>query len=116
VACEEEEGSGPEVFDNMARQDSAALMIVGVEKKGMALIEGGRFKKYADDSEDITRVYWHQPRACTYEVLPGPGRLLRWSVPVGRGHDDLLISTALAARLDQLDWRRRTARGWTRAP
>ncbi|MBL8129836.1 MAG: hypothetical protein JNM64_19525, partial [Chloroflexia bacterium] len=49
--------------------------------------------------------------ACTYEVLPGPGRLLRWSVPASRGHDDLLVSAALAARLDRLDWRERVATG-----
>jgi hypothetical protein len=30
---------------------------------------------------------------------------------VSRGHDDLLISTALTARLDAIDWRDRTARG-----
>jgi hypothetical protein len=49
--------------------------------------------------------------ACAYEVLPGPGRLLRWGVPASRGHDDLLISVALAARLDLIDWRPRVARG-----
>jgi len=31
--------------------------------------------------------------------------------PPSRGHDDLLISTALTARLDALDWRDGTARG-----
>jgi hypothetical protein len=44
-------------------------------------------------------------------VLPGPGKLLRWSVPPGRGHDDLLVSAALTERLDTIDWRNRTARG-----
>jgi hypothetical protein len=44
-------------------------------------------------------------------VLPGPGKLLRWSVPTSRGHDDLLTSTVLTAQLDALDWRDRTARG-----
>jgi hypothetical protein len=44
-------------------------------------------------------------------VLPGPGRLLRWSVPAARGHDDLLVSAALTARLDRVDWRERVARG-----
>ena len=63
------------------------------------LIDGGRIKEYADDGADITRIYRHQLAACTYEVLPGPGKLLRWSVPASRGHDDLLISTALTARL-----------------
>jgi hypothetical protein len=77
----------------------------------VGLIDGGRIKEYADDGADITRIYRHQLAACTYEVLPGPGKLLRWSVPVSRGHDDLLISTALTARLDALDWRDRTARG-----
>jgi hypothetical protein len=33
------------------------------------------------------------------------------SVPANRGHDDLLISTALTARLDAMDWRDRMARG-----
>jgi hypothetical protein len=77
----------------------------------LGLIDGGRIKEYADDGADITRIYRHQLAACTYEVLPGPGKLLRWSVPPSRGHDDLLISTALTARLDEIDWRDRTARG-----
>ena len=77
----------------------------------VALIDGGRIKEYADDGADMTRIYRHQLAACTYEVLPGPGKLLRWSVPASRGHDDLLISTALTVRLDALDWRDRTARG-----
>ena len=53
----------------------------------------------------------HQLKACTCGVLPGPCKLLRWSVPPSRGHDDLLISTALTARLDAIDWRDGTARG-----
>jgi hypothetical protein len=73
----------------------------------------GRLKDYADDGADITRIYRHQLAACTYEVLPGPGKL-HWSVPASRGHDDLLISTALTARLDALDWRDWTARGSAR--
>ena len=43
--------------------------------------------------------------------LPGLGKLLRWSVPASRGHDDLLMSTALTARLDEIDWLDRTACG-----
>jgi hypothetical protein len=77
----------------------------------IGLIDGGRIKEYADDGADITRIYRHQLAACTFEVLPGPGKLLRWSVPASRGHDDLLISTALTSRLDAIDWRDRTARG-----
>jgi hypothetical protein len=70
----------------------------------VGLIDGRRIKEYADDGSDITRIFRHQLASCTYEVLPGPGKLLRWSVPASRGHDDLLISTAL-------DWRDRAARG-----
>jgi hypothetical protein len=77
----------------------------------VALIDSGRIKEYVDDDDELSRTYWYQLRACTYEVLPGPGRLLRWNVPAGRGHDDLLISAALTARLDQIDWRPRMARG-----
>jgi hypothetical protein len=68
-------------------------------------IDGGRLKEHADDGTDITRIYRHQLAACTYEVLPEPGKLLRWSVPASRGHDDLLISAALTARFDEIDWR-----------
>jgi hypothetical protein len=77
----------------------------------IGLIDGGRIKEDVDDEADITRIYRHQLAACTDEVLPGPGKMLRWSVPANRGHDDLLISTALTARLDQFDWREWTARG-----
>lgn len=77
----------------------------------LGLIDGGRFKEYAGESDEITRVYWHQLAAARYEVLPGPNRLLRWSVPVSSGHDDLLISAALTAQLDVIDWRDRAARG-----
>src|SRR5215207_16033 len=76
----------------------------------IGLIAGGRLKEYADDGTDIPRICRHQLAACTYEVFPGPGKLLRWSVPASRGHDDLLISIALTARLDEIDWRDRTAR------
>ena len=76
-------------------------------------IDAGRITEYVDDGSDNTRIYRHQLAACTYDVLPGPGKLLRWSVPASRGHDDLLISTALTARLDQIDWGDRTARGST---
>jgi len=76
----------------------------------IGLIDGGRLKEDADDGADITRIYRHQLAACTYEVLPGSGKFLRWSVPASRGHDDLLINMALTARLDAIDWRDGAAR------
>ena len=77
----------------------------------VGMIDAGRFKEYADDGDELSRLARHQYAACEFEVLPGPGKLLRWSVPTSRGHDDLLLSAALTARLDAIDWRPRTARG-----
>ena len=83
----------------------------------LALIDSGRFLEYRDDSERegdaamVTRVYRAQLRATTFEVMPGPGNLLRWSVPERDGHDDLVISAALAAVLDRRDLRPRVAMG-----
>lgn len=77
----------------------------------IGLIDGGRFKEYADDGEALTRQYQAQLAATTFETVAGPGHRLRWSVPAGRGHDDLMISTALVATLDAVDWRPRRAVG-----
>ena len=83
----------------------------------LGLIDAGRFKEYRDDGADrseagrLTRIYVRQLTATTYETLPGPGNRLRWSVPAGQGHDDLVVSAALTAVLDGLDLRRRVAMG-----
>ena len=83
----------------------------------LALIDSGRLREYRDDSGSgteegrLTASYWDQLRATTYETLPGPGKLLRWQVSPSRGHDDLVMSAALTAVLDGLDWRPRKAVG-----
>jgi hypothetical protein len=83
----------------------------------VGMIDSGRFREYRDDSagEDdramATRIYRAQLRATTFEVLPGPGNLLRWSVPEREGHDDLVVSAALAAVLDGRNLRPRVAKG-----
>jgi len=83
----------------------------------LGLIDSGRFKEYRDDAASgtpegrLTASYWEQLRATTYETLPGPGKLLRWQVPPARGHDDLVMSAALSAVLDGIDWRPRVAKG-----
>lgn len=77
----------------------------------VGLIDSGRVKEYQLDGEPDTLAMWTQLRRCRFEVVPGPGRLLRWAVPAALGHDDLLISAALVARLDVIDWRPRVARG-----
>lgn len=83
----------------------------------LGLIDGGRFLEYRDDSAQenlaamATRIYRAQLRATTFEVMPGPGNLLRWSVPERDGHDDLVVSAALTAVLDRRDLRPRVATG-----
>jgi hypothetical protein len=100
----------------------------------LGIIDSGRFKEYQVDSPhplapspefgrggkhafddreavELSKVFWRQVTACRYQVRPGPTRLLSWEVPDARTHDDLLISSALVAVLDEQDWRPRTARG-----
>jgi hypothetical protein len=79
----------------------------------LGLIDSGRFREYEPTQlpDAVTAEYHSQLRATAFEVLPGPGNLLRWSVPTRDGHDDLVISAALCAVLDTLDHRPRIARG-----
>lgn len=72
------------------------------------LVDTGRFKEYAPLDETLSR----QLTYCQYQVLPGPQKHLKWGVPDGSRdpasgeplHDDLLLSAALAAVLDDQDW------------
>jgi hypothetical protein len=74
----------------------------------LAIIETGRYKDYAPADPE----FWRQARACQSMVLEGPGKLMRWSVPDGTRdpetgelvHDDLLVSAALIAALDDREW------------
>lgn len=75
----------------------------------LGLVESGRYKDYADDGQQDTRKFWQQVAACQFEVMSGPGKLMRWSVLDALLHDDLLISAALVAELDKLDFRPRLA-------
>ncbi|MCC7024023.1 MAG: hypothetical protein IT338_14460 [Thermomicrobiales bacterium] len=77
----------------------------------IGLIDAGRYREYADDGAQLTRLFRAQLAATTYATPPGPGKTLRWGVPPGRGHDDLVMSAALTAVLDGVDWRERIATG-----
>jgi hypothetical protein len=79
----------------------------------LSLCDAGRWQDYevgAGDADGLA--FWKELEFCQYEVLPGPARLMRWSVPDGTRdpasnelvHDDLLLSAALAAVLDQQPW------------
>jgi hypothetical protein len=72
----------------------------------LAIIETGRFRDLC--STDAVRA---QYETCTSEILLGPQKTLRWSVPEGtRGpsgelvHDDYLLADALVAVLDRMEW------------
>jgi len=71
----------------------------------LGLVESGRFKVFADDGSDDVRQWWREVEACEYEVLPGPGKVLRWGVRDPGVHDDCLVSAALVAALEGLEWR-----------
>jgi hypothetical protein len=78
----------------------------------LAVVETGRYQDYQDDQEPETRQFWYEVQACQYMVREGPNKLMSWGVwdtpgysaTVAYGHDDLLISAAMVASLDELDW------------
>jgi hypothetical protein len=72
----------------------------------LEIIETGRFRDHVHTEKVHT-----QYANCIMNVLPGPGKVLRWGVPDGtRGsdgeliHDDFILADALTAKLDQMDW------------
>ena len=83
----------------------------------LAIVETGRYQDYApgvgaDSGAPDTRQFWYEVEACQYQVREGPNKLLSWGVwdtpaydgRIAHGHDDLLISAALCAILDQHQW------------
>jgi hypothetical protein len=74
----------------------------------LAIIESGRYREY-HPFDDTLRC---QLDKCRSEIVPGPSKLMRWSVPDGARdqstgqlvHDDDLITAALCSELDKLDW------------
>jgi hypothetical protein len=56
--------------------------------------------------------FWEQAGYCQSVVLDGPGKMMRWGVPDGTRsvdtgdlvHDDLVLSAALCAVLDEQEW------------
>lgn len=79
----------------------------------MALIDTGRLKDYdtADQTDEITRRLYAELVATRGELLPGPGKLIRWGVPTGQGHDDLVMALALLPFVDEIVRRPRIAAG-----
>jgi hypothetical protein len=79
----------------------------------IGLIEVGRYKEAHWELFDPRRqMFTGQLDSCTYEILEGPGKLMRWGVPDGTRdpqtgeylHDDLILSAALVSVLDEQVW------------
>lgn len=105
--CVDATGLGAGVASMLAAHQFNVLPFVfGVKSKSdlgwniLALCRQGRFQDHAPDGSAEQREFWKQVEAAQLEVIAGPGRLCRWSVPESAGHDDLLVSAALIAELD----------------
>ncbi len=80
--------------------------------KFLSIIESGRFKDYLSDNDPLSAIFQRQLENCAMEILPGANKLMRWGVPDGLRdpasgepvHDDLLVSAALCAVLDDEKW------------
>jgi hypothetical protein len=78
----------------------------------IGVIESGRFKEYAADTSDglMQARFWREVENVQMEVVPGPDRRLKWGTPEGAKiggefiHDDLVLSAALCAVLDEQEW------------
>lgn len=72
----------------------------------LAIINTGRFRDCCPTPE-VNKQY----NACTSEILIGPAKTMRWSVPDGTRdenglliHDDFILADALTSQLDKLEW------------
>lgn len=78
----------------------------------VGVVETGRYFDFADDQSVENRQFWYEVENCEYKVREGSSKLMSWGVwetpafdgLIARGHDDLLISAALVAVLDEQEW------------
>jgi hypothetical protein len=91
----------------------------------LAVCDTGRFKDYSnrdapspqtegtrDKGDKEGEEFWRQLENCEYSVKDGPGRIMSWGIPDGTRdsitgdllHDDLILSAALCAVLDEQEW------------
>ena len=79
----------------------------------LAMVQTGRWKEYRQ-RDALQERYFEQIRYCKYEVVPGPGNLVKFAVPDGTRnsqgeyvHDDLIMSAAMSAVIEE-----KIAGGW----
>ena len=79
------------------------------------VVESGRFRlprASEPHAEELLELLRSQFRACQYQVSQRQTQALHWGVPEGARdaltgkpvHDDLLLASALSARLDRVEW------------
>ena len=100
----------PFIFNSKTKSDLGWAFI--------SLVDSGRLKTYAPDPNSYTHLqenhdlFLKQLEFCQYEIQPGPDKKIKWSVPDGTRnpatgeliHDDLAISAAMLALLDDQSW------------
>jgi hypothetical protein len=78
----------------------------------LGVVETGRYRDYAPDGAPETRQFWYEVESCQRQVRDDPNHTLAWGVweavaydgLIAYGHDDLLVSAALCALLDDAAW------------
>jgi hypothetical protein len=84
----------------------------------LGLVDTGRLKTYAPPQgqpgklNTLHDLFFLQLQSTQYEIVPGPDKKIKWAVPEGARdmasgeliHDDLVISAALLAVLDDQNW------------
>jgi len=74
----------------------------------ISVVETGRYK----DFSPLDSIMSEQLEYCQYQIMDGPGKIMRWGVPDGTRsvasgdlvHDDYVLSAALIAQLDEETW------------
>jgi len=77
----------------------------------LSVVETGRYREYKT-KDKLQKEFWLQCEHTHMEIIPGPERRIRWSVPEGSRnpktgeliHDDLILSSAMCALLDDHAW------------
>lgn len=67
----------------------------------LGICNSGRFLDHREDGSPEQAQFWREVAAADYTIVEGPNRLMRWGVADPTVHDDLLLSAALCAALEE---------------
>jgi hypothetical protein len=74
----------------------------------LGVVDSGRWKEAKEGRDE----FYTQLENCTYEIIPGPQKTMKWGVSAGCRdivsgdllHDDLITCAALVCELDRQEW------------